>query len=142
LKQFLLRFLTHKLPLDEYIVLAMPDKAFHLNLSWGTSANVRYHMNDSLQSLPLVGTTAISWSTRAFKPQAFLPPRWTALQGLRRKLHGESLLGLTLTLTTHLLLDYQHVARDETPDHRICSLTSRFERNKHPSSHWCSPSSC
>jgi hypothetical protein len=35
LKQFLLRVLTHKLPLDEYIVLAMPDKALHLHFFMG-----------------------------------------------------------------------------------------------------------
>jgi hypothetical protein len=35
LKQFLLRVLTHKLPLDEYIVLATPDKAFYLNFVMG-----------------------------------------------------------------------------------------------------------
>jgi hypothetical protein len=31
LKQFLLRVLTHKLPLDEYIVLATMDKALYLD---------------------------------------------------------------------------------------------------------------
>jgi hypothetical protein len=35
LKQFLLRVLTHKLPLDEYIVLAMSDKALHLDFVMG-----------------------------------------------------------------------------------------------------------
>jgi hypothetical protein len=35
LKQFLLRVLTHKLPLNEYIVLATLDKAFHLNFVMG-----------------------------------------------------------------------------------------------------------
>jgi hypothetical protein len=35
LKQFLLRVLTHKLPLDEYIVLATPDKVLHLNFVMG-----------------------------------------------------------------------------------------------------------
>jgi hypothetical protein len=35
LKQFLLRVLTHKLPLDEYIVLAMSDKVLHLDFVMG-----------------------------------------------------------------------------------------------------------
>jgi hypothetical protein len=35
LKQFLLHVLTHKLPLDKYIVLAMPDKVLHLNFVMG-----------------------------------------------------------------------------------------------------------
>jgi hypothetical protein len=35
LKQFLLHILTHNLPLDEYIVLATPDKALHLDLVMG-----------------------------------------------------------------------------------------------------------
>jgi hypothetical protein len=35
LKQFLLRVLTNKLPLDEYIVLSTPDKALHLDFVMG-----------------------------------------------------------------------------------------------------------
>jgi hypothetical protein len=35
LKQFLLRVLTHKLSLNEYIVLATPDKVLHLDFVVG-----------------------------------------------------------------------------------------------------------
>jgi hypothetical protein len=35
MKQFLLHVLTHKLPLDKYIVLATPDKVLHLNFVMG-----------------------------------------------------------------------------------------------------------
>jgi hypothetical protein len=71
LKQFLLHVLTHKLPLDKYIVLATLDKVLHLNFVMG---NV-YRREIPCECLSPVTTTsrtmATSWSAGGFSSMGF-----------------------------------------------------------------------
>jgi hypothetical protein len=63
LQQFLLRIIAHKFSLDQHIMLATSYEAFHLGLVLGNLC--RGEIPDewlSLQSVPVVGITATSWS--------------------------------------------------------------------------------
>jgi hypothetical protein len=71
LKQFILCVLTHKLPLDEYIVLATPDKALHLNFVMGNVCRREIPYERLSLVAPLVGTVATSWSANGFSATGF-----------------------------------------------------------------------
>jgi hypothetical protein len=71
LKQFLLRVLTHKLPLDEYVVLATPDKALHLNFIMGNICR-REIPYEWLSLIAVAGqNVATSWCASGFLATGF-----------------------------------------------------------------------